>query len=372
MEQHHLAAALLEENLEDLYENAPCGYISTFPDGTFAKVNRTFLAWTNHEPEALLANTRFQDLLTVPGKIFYETHYFPLLHMQGFVRELAFDIRCADGRILPVFVNSVQHRDASNIPLLNRTTIFDASDRRQYERELQLARNKAEQALKLRDQFLALAAHELRTPVTSILGNIQLLQRRVHRENSLNVRDQRALQIASEQTIRLTKMIQSLLDISRIETGQLSIERAPVDISMLLYRLVDEMQATLDKREIDVRYLAQSAIIQGDELRLEQVFRNLLDNALKYGGPRGLVTVVIRQLETGVAVDIRDRGIGIPVDALSQLFERFYRASNVLEGRASGMGIGLYVVKEIVELHGGNITVESVEGQGSTFTVSFP
>src|SRR5690349_6509809 len=143
MERVKLDARLLEESLDDLYEHAPCGYVSTLPDGTFVKVNHTFLVWIGYESDELLAGKQFQDLLTVAGKIFHETHYAPLLHMQGFVNEIAFDLVCRDGQQLPVFINSLQKRDAAGTPLLNRITIFNASDRRQYERELLLARKKA-------------------------------------------------------------------------------------------------------------------------------------------------------------------------------------------------------------------------------------
>ena len=162
-----LAEQLLEESLEDLYEHAPCGYISTFPDGVFAKVNQTFLTWTGYERNELLAGKRFQDLLTVGGRIFYETHYTPLLHMQGFVNEIAFDLLCHDGCHLPVLINSVQKRDASGTPLLNRTTIFNAINRREYERELLRARKTAEQATEriTRLQAVIVALAEALTPV---------------------------------------------------------------------------------------------------------------------------------------------------------------------------------------------------------------
>ena len=365
-------AKLLEESLEDLYEHAPCGYISTLPDGTFAKVNRTFLDWMGYRREELVGRMRLQDLLTVPGKIFHETHYAPLLRMQGSVAEIAFDLVCRDGRQLPVLINSVQKRDTGGTPLLNRTTIFNASDRRDYERELQLARRKAEDALKLRDHFLALASHELKTPVTAILGHLQLLQRRVTRENSLSGRDQRTLQIITGQVERLHRMLLSLLDITRIETGQLSIERAPMDVCALVQRVVDEVQSAQDERLIELQGASGSSVIQGDELRLQEVFLNLITNALKYSAPTTAVCVAVNQHAAQVCVDVRDQGIGIPQADLPHLFERFYRASNVQEGAPGGMGIGLFVVKEIVELHGGQIMVHSVEGQGSTFTVCLP
>ena len=136
-EQHALA-----ESAEDLYENAPCGYISTAPDGTIARVNGTFLRWTGHRREELVGRRRFQELLTAGGRIYHETHYSPLLRMQGTVREIALDVVAADGRRLPVLVNSVLQRDADGAPQLIRTTVFDATERRSYERELVAARDR--------------------------------------------------------------------------------------------------------------------------------------------------------------------------------------------------------------------------------------
>jgi PAS domain S-box-containing protein len=136
---------LLKESLHDLYERAPCGYLFTRPDGTIVRVNQTFLDWTGYARDALLASTRFQDLLTVPGRIFYENQFAPLLRLQGAVREVAFDL-VRDGREpLPVLVNAVLRAGADGQPLLVASAIFDATQRRTYERELLLARRRTEQ-----------------------------------------------------------------------------------------------------------------------------------------------------------------------------------------------------------------------------------
>lgn len=133
------------EHAEELYELAPCGYLSTMPDGTIIKVNQTLLSWTGFEREALLGR-RFADLLTAGGRIFHETHYAPLLSMQGHVREIAVDVVCADGRQLPVLLNSILVRDPDGAPRVIRTSVFDATDRREYERELLRARRRAERS----------------------------------------------------------------------------------------------------------------------------------------------------------------------------------------------------------------------------------
>jgi PAS domain S-box-containing protein len=136
---------LLDESAEDLYENAPCGYLTTLPDGTVARVNRTLLDWTGHSRDAVVGRP-FTDLLSAGGRIYHETHYAPLLRMQEAVREIALEIVRADGSRLPVLVNSTLRKDAVGKPIAIRTTIFDATDRREYERELLRARDREHEA----------------------------------------------------------------------------------------------------------------------------------------------------------------------------------------------------------------------------------
>jgi sigma-B regulation protein RsbU (phosphoserine phosphatase) len=127
---------LLEDTAEELFEEAPCGYVSTRVDGTIVQVNRTFESWTGRERADLIGRVRFQDLLSPGGRIYYETHYAPLLQMQGSVREIAVEILRADGSSLPALINAVLRRDEAERPRVIRTTIFDATDRRRYEQEL--------------------------------------------------------------------------------------------------------------------------------------------------------------------------------------------------------------------------------------------
>ncbi len=135
-------SALLEDTAEELFEEAPCGYVSTRVDGTIIQVNRTFESWTGHRRTDLLGRVRLQDLLSPGGRIYYETHYAPLLQMQGSVREIAVEIVRTDGSTLPALINSVLRRDETERPRVIRTTIFDATDRRRYEQELLRARRR--------------------------------------------------------------------------------------------------------------------------------------------------------------------------------------------------------------------------------------
>ncbi len=139
-------AALLEDDPEELYESAPCAYLSTRPDGTIVKVNETFLAWTGYDRADLVGRRRFQDLLAPGDRIFYETHFAPMLHMQGRVREIAVQLVCSSGARLPVLVNAVLRHDTAGNPLVVRSALFDATERRAYEEELLAARRRAEES----------------------------------------------------------------------------------------------------------------------------------------------------------------------------------------------------------------------------------
>ena len=201
----------LEESAEELYESAPCGYFSTLANGQFVKVNQTFLTWTGFSRETLLSGRRFQDLLTIPGKIYHDTHFGPLLQMQGTVCEVAFDVVCLDGRIMPMLINATEVRDKAGRPLLNRATIFNATDRRSYERELLAARRKAEEIARAKADMLNMISHDMRNLLAGVLGAARRLD-----TGELEVGQQRrylGLLRASAESMRL--LADNLLEASR-------------------------------------------------------------------------------------------------------------------------------------------------------------
>ncbi len=236
----------------------------------------------------------------------------------------------------------------------------------------QAARTAAETAVQLRDQFLSIASHELKTPLTVLLGNAQLLQRHLSKQEQLEARDARLLTVLMEQTRRLDRLIAMLLDVSRIDTGHLSFERQPMDVRSLLLHLVDELQPTLVRHQVVLTLPDAPLVVLGDELRLEQLFQNLIHNGVKYSPYGGEVAVQATATTMGVEVAVTDHGIGIPTAELPLLFGRFFRASNTKSLQISGLGIGLYLAREIIERHGGTLRVVSAEGAGSTFTVMLP
>ncbi len=230
----------------------------------------------------------------------------------------------------------------------------------------------AQRAIVVRDQFLAIASHELKTPLTALLGYTRLLQRRNERERLLSERDTRALTTIATQSARLEGLVNLLLDLSRIETGHLELETAPLDLVGLVRRLVEDIRPSLDQHMVTLIEPGAPLVVEGDELRLEQVIQNLLQNAIKYSPNGGTVMVRVERKGDVASIAVTDEGIGIPASAIPNLFRRFYRAPNVNPLHISGTGIGLYVVREIVTHHGGTIEVTSTEGVGSTFRVTLP
>jgi signal transduction histidine kinase len=163
--------------------------------------------------------------------------------------------------------------------------------------------------------------------------------------------------------------VDDLLDVSRIRTGRLSLTMMPCDLSALLRTAVDR---TAPQREGEIRlHIPESLPAEGDPGRLLQVFTNLIDNAAKYSDPRSPIDVTALRQDGRATIAVRDRGIGIPPEALERLFERFYRAENASQ-YTGGLGLGLYICREIVERHGGTIAVSSAAGEGSLFTVTLP
>ena len=238
--------------------------------------------------------------------------------------------------------------------------------------EVRQARAAAESAVEQRDRFISTAAHELKTPLAVLLGNAQLLLRRAEQDFSLDAVNRRNLRIIVAQAQRLNRLIATLLDVSRLESGRLVSARVPVDLCRVASQLAEEHTPTLIRHVISVDLPDEPVLVAGDELRLEQVVQNLLHNAIKYSPRGGEVQIVVRRGENEGVLSVSDQGIGIPEAELPRLFQRYFRASNAEARQIGGMGFGLFVVREIVESLGGTVEVQSVEGSGSTFTVRLP
>ncbi len=235
----------------------------------------------------------------------------------------------------------------------------------------------------LKEEFLSITAHEFRSPLTIILANSQLIERTMRRIPEMPKRDrlQECITSIEEQTHQLTNIVSTFLEVSRINKGQIVLNLEKIDIGELLRQEVNSHSAVTTMH--DLHYIADEDetpyYVMGDSARLQQIFGNLLQNAIKYspyGGPITVSTAQYTNDQDKVALEIRiaDKGIGIPADALPHLFERFYRAPNVDGSKTKGVGLGLYIVAEFIRLQNGTIRAESSGeyGEGSCFIVTFP
>jgi signal transduction histidine kinase len=229
-----------------------------------------------------------------------------------------------------------------------------------------------QEAVRRRDDFLSIAAHELKTPLTSLQLHIQGLQAQLRSpERVPPERLATKLESANLQTQRLGRLVNDLLDISRIAQGQLHIKREDVDLVQVVRGMLERSREALGRAEcpVELRTPSEPLVGQWDAMRLEQVVGNLITNAMKYGAGKP-IEVTVEATDGQARLRVRDHGIGIAEEDLARIFERFERAVSVRH--YGGFGIGLWIVREIIQALGGTIAVESTPGQGSTFTVTLP
>ena len=373
------------EDLEDLYENAPCGYLSIRPDGRIFKVNLTFSNWTGYSREQLIGR-HLHDLLNMAGRIFFETHFAPLLRMQGFFNEVALDLTTQQGGRVPVLVNAKEKRDVEGRHLFTRLTVFNATDRRRYERQLLEARTAAEASAKelqalhtaehavllderfksaLREQFIAVLGHDLRNPLAAIMGGALLLRR-----TPLTERAKTVVGMMEGSAARMAALIDNVLDFARGRLGGgLSMSRgAPVFVEPVLRQVIAELQTTWPHRTFETDFAAGDPV-DCDAGRIGQLFSNLLGNALTHGAPDRPIRVTARTGEETFRLSVSNAGEPIPDQALERLFEPFFRAD--VRPSQQGLGLGLYIVSEIARAHGGSIDVKS-DASETCFTFRMP
>ncbi len=221
---------------------------------------------------------------------------------------------------------------------------------------------------RLKDEFLAVAAHELKTPVAIMKGYAQLLMRRADTIPAIERQLLSGINLGAD---RLDRLVKDLLDVAQLQQGQLRLTRESLDLTDLVDEVAGRMAVTTGKHEIRVS-TDGPVTVQGDRVRLEQVIVNLLDNAIKYSPEGGPIEVGIALRDGEAVVSVQDRGIGIPAEKQGSVFGYFYRAHSGTRYDYGGMGVGLHISREIVDRHGGRMWFESHEGQGSAFYFSLP
>jgi PAS domain S-box-containing protein len=367
---------------EALFEHAACALLLTAVDGLILRANGTACSWLGYTEEELVGKVRMRDLFPVGPRLFFNTHCQPILQVQGSVAEIQVDIRNRQQERLPMLLNIVRREEGGRI--VDHWALFKSSDRRAYERELLAARKAAEAAEaelkklnaqlsaadRRKDEFLATLSHELRNPLAPMRSALDVFKLRFGHAG-----DDRLLQVFDRQLRHLTRLVDDLMEVSRITQGRMQLSRAPVELTAVVRSAAQDLDATMKAARHTLQLFVDEGpiMVQGDATRLAQIVINLLTNAAKYTPDGGRIELHLR-CQPGLAeIRVRDNGIGIPAAALGTVFEMFSQIESALERSKGGLGIGLALVRGLVDLHGGSIRAESAgAGQGSTFIVELP
>ena len=360
------------EDFEDLYENAPCGYLSLAREGHIAKANKTLADWVGTSSEALVG-TPFHAILTFGGRIAYETHLAPLLRLQGFVNELAFDLLRSDGTKIPIIANAAEKRDADGRHCFTRITLFKAIERRSYERGLIDARDQAQVAVgagletaALREQFIAVLGHDLRNPLSALAAGIGLLDQK----EPLSERGRTIVEEMHGSIARANALVANLLDFARGRLGGgLTLSRdADQPLTPVLEQVLTEIRSIAPEREIVASFVIAEPV-NCDRGRIAQLASNLLSNAVAHGAADIPIRIAATTDGSSLTLSVSNGGAAIPAGAREQLFQPFFRG--VVLSSQQGLGLGLFIVNEIAKAHGGKMTVMSTADE-TRFTFSMP
>ncbi|HEV2914815.1 MAG TPA: ATP-binding protein [Pyrinomonadaceae bacterium] len=354
--------------MDDLLNTAPCGFLVFADDGKIVTVNATLLDLLGHEASELQGR-HLETILPVAGRIFYQTHFFPLLKLHGKVEEIYLSLRSKSGAEVPVLVNAVR-REREGV--VGYHCIFaPMRQRNQYEDEILQAKKAAEEAARAKDEFLAIVSHELRTPLTAMLGWARMLQTGELDEATAT----RAVAAIERNAESQAQLIEDLLDFSRIISGKLRLDVGRVELGSVVEAAIDVVRPAADAKGIRLQVILEPLVgpISGDAERLQQILWNLLSNAIKFTPKGGRVQVRLARINSSVEISVSDTGQGISAEFLPYVFERFRQADHTTTRRHGGLGLGMAITRHLVELHGGTISAHSPGAdQGSTFILRLP
>lgn len=357
------------EDPTELYDHAPAGYLTTFPDGEIVRVNETFAGWSGYS-KAELRGRKVQDLFTFAGRVYFETHLAPLLRMQGEASEIAVDIRCRGGHDLPVLMNWAARAPVTGAPQAYRVTVFNASERRRYERELLLARRRAEDASRMKSDLLAMLGHDIRTPLGTITNVVRLLA-----TTKPSPQQGELLEILKRSSESLLELINDILAYSTLEAGKLRVEERPFAVRDVLRNLVTTHTPRAAEKNLRLDYKIDERVpvlVYGDAVKISQVLMNLVGNAIKFtsGGGVELSARLIEQSDTHATIEftVADTGIGIEHDQLRNIFEEFTQANEEIGLKYGGTGLGLAISRKLLALFESTMRVTTEPGVGSSFS----
>ncbi len=359
-----------QDDYDSFFEKSPCGFVTAEGRARIIKCNSRFANWLGYEPVDL-EGTKFTDLLTISGKIFYETHLAPLLRMKGSYEEAALELVSKSGDRVQFLVNASEERDEAGTPLFVRLALFKATDRRTLEQNLQMAKQEAERGLErerenavIREQFIAVLGHDLRNPLGAIVSGAQLLIR-----TNLDQRQLTVVQMMQSSASRMGELIENVMDFARSRLGGgMGVDLQTCDVSPALLHTVEELRIAFPARDIRTE-ISPSLVIKCDANRLSQLLSNLIANAVTHGSEEQPIVVRAGVADGSFMLAVSNGGRQIPPELLAVLFQPFTREK--ARPSQNGLGLGLYIASQIAAAHGGTLDVTSSQDE-TRFTFRMP
>jgi PAS domain S-box-containing protein len=385
--------------LEAMLDDAPAGFLSFADDGAIELVNGTLLRMLGYERDELVG-THVENILTVGSRIFYQTHLFPLVSLHGHAEEIFIVLKPKAGGDVGALLNAVRRKRDDHF--VTDCVLLEVRERRKFEDALLRAKKTAEEAsAELRDvnaqlekqaielerqrvladdanraksAFLAMMSHELRTPLNAIGGYAQLLELELH--GPITAAQREALDRIVRSQRLLLRLVNDVLNLARVESGRVDYRFADLALAEIVTAVMPMIEPQLDAKQISREItIAPDLMVRADREKVEQIVLNLLTNALKFTPIGGRVTVSAesrREDPDWVHLHVQDTGIGIAPEMQAKIFEPFVQVDTGHVRRVEGTGLGLTISRDLARGMGGNLTLASTPGAGSTFTLSLP
>ncbi|HEX9818360.1 MAG TPA: PAS domain S-box protein [Methylomirabilota bacterium] len=338
--------------------------ITSLDDQAHLEVNEAAIRHSGYTREEMLGRTKPELGFWVAPE--QRQEIVRRLHTEGRVRDFEVTFRTKTGERRQLLVNSEVITFAGAPAVLSVSV--DITERTEVEAQSRARGDEAEAANRAKDEFLAMLGHELRNPLGTITNAVSVLERQTTDESMRHL-----TAIIGRQTRHLTRLVDDLLDVARVTSGKIGLQAHPVDLHELAGRCLETLGHAGRTQEHRVALHGEPVHVDGDAARLEQVVNNLVDNALKYTPAGGRVTVTTERVKNDAVLRVRDTGRGISADVLARVFDVFVQEPQKLDRARGGLGLGLALVKRLVELHGGSVSARSDgPGLGSEFTVRLP
>lgn len=361
-----------------LFEEAACGLLQTDASGLLLHVNRTFCNWVGYTASELVGRRKVQDLLTMGGRIFHQTHWAPLLQMQGSVSEVKLELVHRNGQSIPMLMNAIRRDQGGS--QVHEIAAFVVQDRDKYERELLQSRKQlevlvaearqlhadAEDRALFAEQLVGIVSHDLRNPLSSVQMGVALLSR-----TEPTPKQQHVIDLITRAAERASRLITDLLDFTSARVGSgLAVSRQPIDLHKTAADAIEELALAFPGRKLDHVQIGEGLCL-ADADRLAQLVGNLVANAMVHGALDAPVTVTSSVDAVSFALCVHNFGPPIPAETQSRIFEPMVRGEEQAHAKR-GVGLGLFIVSEIAKAHDGKASVQSAANDGTTFSAVFP